>query len=344
MSNVSNNPFLSLVGLRGVDTAAKIWVNDINGINTELVTDLALPSNFLDADNSDPEEPAKAVWAGIHREAYNRLKDEILLQLGEDYDFQPRLAHANEPRRAKPIATVPADPSDNGIYGTIATIPHTPNAEIQLNSLTVYVTPNGSPMNQVQQALVRVCDMDSGAMFYSAPHEFVFGVNTIQLNQQYRTMFLEPLRLGVFVNPVAFLTELELSWSECNAEYSFDGVRAIGLLPDALASKTFVSLDIEVKRSIETLLPRYVNDLANAYRYLCGSMLMTEKLGTPNLSVFTLSNAQFTEKMEASLMKDFSRTIKPIVRLLSNDLLKQQALTPPVAKPSEIKYITGSFV
>ncbi|UHG91751.1 hypothetical protein [Spirosoma oryzicola] len=341
MTSESNNPFRSLVGLRGVDTVTHAWVNDITGISTELVSDLAQPSDIFGS-ISQIADPTTAVWEGVHREAYEKLVTEIKLQLSENYDFAPVIVRTAQPQRAKPSETV-AGPF---LVGSIATIPYLENATINLNALTVFVVPTGSGSpNQTAMASVRVYDMDSQAMFYSAPHEFRFGANTIQLNQPYRTLFLEPLRLGVFVDvSQMWLSELRLDWGKCEGDYLLEGARMLNTVATIDAEKTYVSLDIEVVRSIEPMLTRYAKEMANAYRYLCGSLLMTEKLATPNLSAFTLSNVQMTERLESKLFDDFKRALRPTVRLLSNELQQQQSLTIPLATPNETTIIYGSYV
>ncbi|CAN5250758.1 hypothetical protein BH09BAC4_BH09BAC4_28170 [soil metagenome] len=341
---ISLNPLRSSVGLRGLDTVVHTWVNDLPGLSTELVADLALPSDSFGL--TDPE-PALAVWDSVHRNAYTRLVSESLLLLSEHYDYQPVIARTHEPQRAKPAATTGL--LDAGQFvGALVTAPYAPYSTVNLRSLTVFVTPNGMPDPQPVSAIVRVLDADTNALFYSAPHLFSFGLNTLDLNLPFRTMMLESLSLVVLVEAKMFLTELTLSgWSDDN--YTIEGVRTIAphSLSDSLSpEKTYVSLDVEVTRSIDVLLGKYVADLRTAYGYLCGSLLMTEKLASPNLSVFTLSNLQFTERMEAKLCDDFKRALKPVIRRLSNELLQQTpvALATPVPTPNEYEIRYGSYV
>ncbi|MBN8824458.1 MULTISPECIES: hypothetical protein [unclassified Spirosoma] len=335
------NAFRPLVGLRGVDNSASSWVNDLAGLSTELVGDLALPSDLLDGDNS----PESAVWESVHRNACERLQNEVLLQLSENYDFQPVIMRTLEPSRKRPFVT--SSMQDGVFLATLVTIPYTPNATINLRSLTVSVPV--LPGNQRVTASVRVYDLDAQSQLYAAPHEFDAGINTIELNETYRTVLMEPLQLVVMVDASHLpLHALNVCWNACDNDCALiEGRRTINpanLAGTLLDEEIYIALDIEVTRSLDKLLPRYAKDMQAAYCYLCGSLLMTEKLATPNLSVFTLSNAVFTERMESQLSTDFKRALRPVMRRMSNDLLKKEALTVPTATPSEVTYISGSYV
>ncbi|WP_080056874.1 hypothetical protein [Spirosoma aerolatum] len=341
MANETLNAFRPLVGLRGVDDTASSWVNDLAGLSTELVGDLALPSDLL----GGVSYPEAAVWEGVHRNACERLQNEVLLQLSENYDFQPVIMRTLEPSRKRPFVT---SPMQDGVFlATLVTIPHTPNATINLRSLTVSVPV--LPGNQQVTASVRVYDLDAQSQLYAAPHAFDAGINTIELNESYRTVLMEPLQLVVMVDASQLsLHALNVCWNDCdNDGVLIEGKRTINpanLADTLLDEEIYIALDIEVTRSLDKLLPRYAKDMQTAYAYLCGSLLMTEKLGTPNLSVFTLSNAVFTERMESQLSNEFKRALRPIVRRISNDLLRKEALTVPTATPSEVTYISGSYV
>lgn len=337
------NPLRSLVGLRGVDTTAQSWVNDLPGLSTELVTSLSQPSDVLGLTDTQTT-PTAAVWEGVHRNAYERLVSESLLLLSENYDFQPVIARTLEPSRVRPFVTLPAQ--DGLFVASLVTIPDSPNALINLRSLTVSVPV--LPGNQAIQASVRVYDLDTQAQLYSANHAFNYGVNTIVLNQQYRTVFTEALRLVVLVNVSQMsLSALNVAWVSGNDCFLIEGKRTldvVNLSASLIDEKPFVALDIEVTRSLDTLLPRLATDLRTAYAYLCGSLLMTEKLASPNLNVFTLTNLQFTERMESQLLTEFKRALRPVVRRLSNELQQQSAVTVPLATPNEITYRQGSYV
>jgi hypothetical protein len=341
MSDTSNvatpitNPFRSLVGLRGIDTTAQLWVNDLPGMTTELVADLAVPSDLFGA---EPETDATAaVWESVHRNAYKKMVDEIRLILGENYDFQPVAARSGEVSRAKPFETL------NGAFwtGIELTADYAANTLVSLHTATVFVMPQGIPDTGFP-GNVRVYDLNSGTLFYSSPVVFHYGVNELPLHLVFRPLLLEPVRLAVLIDQqYVALTELCQSAAE---GLQLEGVRSI-LPPDnLLTERVYMALDVEVTRSLDALLPRYAKDLVSAYSSICGSLLMTEKLTTTNLSVFTLSNPQVAERMETKLCDDFKRALRPVVRLISNELQRKQALTVPVATPDEITYSMGSYV
>lgn len=75
------NCFEGLVGLRGVEATADMWVNDLAGISTELAYDLK------DADSQD----LASFWQTIKDRAFNYLRNQVTTKLSQVY-----LSNGNE--------------------------------------------------------------------------------------------------------------------------------------------------------------------------------------------------------------------------------------------------------
>ncbi|WP_138993989.1 hypothetical protein [Larkinella sp. C7] len=322
------NPFKKLVGLKGIATADS-YVNDLPGLSVELV-------DALTSESDDEEDvPALEVWNRIHNAAFDRLESEIVGCLSADSTFTSLIARTCE---VEPIDGLPTTPVAQ-YEGVHIRTPTSPNSRVRLMNLVFM-----AEINANVTATLIVADTRRGTVLKHQEVIVVPGVNIIPIGYDYPLPILETPQLFVGINAeeLAFLPLSPATWSVTSTAYHIEPAYFAGITTLGLGIPNYFYLEAEHQRTITSVIPRFADQLRLAYMYLCGSLLMTEKLGSVNFNLFTSTNRDFTIEQEEKLMKDFKSAVKPVARLIKQHLLASGNLQR--ASDTESGYEEGSYV
>ncbi|WP_234733382.1 hypothetical protein [Tellurirhabdus bombi] len=323
------NPFTTLVGLKDVTTAVS-YVNDLPGLSTELVEAL---------ETSDAPD-AKAVWDRTHRAALDRTISEIEGLLAKEANYNSVLAQMEQPQ---PLDGV-SEPA-LCFNGVTIEVPASPNSRLRLMNLTFMANIESS----VNAELV-IIDLKRKPHreLQRMTHLVLPGVNTLPIGIDHNIALLESPRLfiGIKSTSLSLVKLSEPTWSVCNDSYKVAKAQYVESVAACITNENlpacYVYLEAEHQRTLAAVLPRFAQQLRFAYLNLCGSLLMTEKLGSPNFNLFTNTNREFTIEQEAALEKQFKSSLKPVVRLIRDHLMQVGNLKPNA--DDQAGYYSGSFV
>lgn len=328
------NPFLNLVGLKGVsgEPEPAVLVNDLAGISTELVTGLS---------NTDYADAA-ALWGKIQRTGLDKLRNIVEAELSRSADFR-YVSERTDRITGEPtnMVLLPA-----AVYrGMLVQAPIGANDELFISRLLV------DSADVVDVATVIKVFSGSGKELFSLDVTVKPDTNAFALNFGVRSNF------GGY--GLAFVgidcTSLNLrvlgdgqTWDCGHLAFMLDAVTANVAFVNPFnltnTDSATVMLEADVRRSLLETIGRYADRLTWAYAHVCGSLLMAEKLGSSNVNLFTNTNRNFTEDREAKFMDEAIILAKPIARDMLKELSRVSAVIDRTERPFEGGYSSGSFV
>lgn len=339
------NPFLNRVGLHPVSEPAgcTVWLNDLPGLPGELTRSVAGPA---DKTTGNPTG-ALATFQRLQRLAYEKLISLIEAELSKSADFRYELARIEPVADASdmPGVTVPL----TGMLGVTVQVPaRMPYSELYLSSLWVQVVGAGVP-NWSLASTLRVLDAATGRELYSRAVTLTAGLNTLTMDYTQAMLRGQPAGITVGLDVPAGLVVVPLSpavidWYTPGGLTSPDYESAVVLLTGGVNSSLLppgglISLDIRHRCGLDRVVSAYSERLTWAYAYLLGSALMTEKLASPNLNLFTTTNRAFTEELETRFGAEGVTRIKPVTR----DILKELTALPEPAVQRDAMFQPGYY-
>jgi len=326
------NPFDSLVGLRSITSGERsVWVNDVTGISTELVSAV-----------SNPEDTDTAgVWSRVNRSAYDKLLSIIEGELAKVADFRFVMGQTMPPDAVSNPVSVGAP----GLEGAALTIPYENYSAITVNELRLI-----SLTGDDTETTVYVFDLLTGLQLKSQAVTVSYGYNAISL-----TDILLPnlfggrdLFVGIDASALSLRQIADRSGRWDGSSSGFD--LQYGYLPltgdrkrvNFTQAEGMIWVDATVRCSLDDVVKKYAKSLAWGYAYLLGSMLMAEKLASPRFNLFTNTNRLYTEELEPKLMDEAKSRIRTVCKTILRELRQTPALQPD--SDSQAGYFSGSFV
>ncbi|GAA4464236.1 hypothetical protein GCM10023189_43250 [Nibrella saemangeumensis] len=334
------NPFRSVIGLRGVDQTAALWINDLPGMSTELVEDLSVPS-----DKTEDDDPTgvKSVWERLHRLCYERLIGEIEIAISRDDHFRPVLARTQTPQPVYPTAEMAAASHYTGL---VVSCGYMPDSRLILHKMLFL-----AEMEAPTEADLVVIDLRAKRLLLKESRDIEPGLNTLLLDvsTQLKLMGTPLVFVGIDqrnlplweLEPVRWQTyarQDEGPYRVQPAAYTLADNRPV-LASDVMPTGVFV--DATHERTLADVLENYQAELRTAYLYLLGSITLTDKLASPNLTLYTASNRMFTDELENRFLSDARRLLAPVARRMYADLTDSLVDRPD---DSDLRYYRGSYV
>ncbi|CCG99854.1 hypothetical protein FAES_1844 [Fibrella aestuarina BUZ 2] len=330
------NPFASIVGLRGLNNEARsIYVNDLPGISTELVTALR-----------KDDQTVADTWARINDLALSKLSAMLETEFNKSGEFKHTVASSSV-FEFKPTDLREAVTMDSRLQGCRLTVPYAPYRQVRIDGLYANLTVAIAATVEVKAYNLMTGDyLDNQSVYQkTGPQNF--------------TPFAEPM---VFDVPLHGL-DLFVGVESPNLTLSEIGGAANPLTGDSGATMTtgtldganrtasgFVATDCRfwfvssVSHSLSAVIARYAFDLADAFRHLTGSCLMDDKRGSTRINLYTNTNLEFAAEKAEKLCDDAYKLLKPIARRILTDLANVPG--PVVQADSEVQagYYRGSML
>lgn len=327
-----SNPFTT-VGLKNVSTgtpAPTIWVNDIPGISSELAAALC----------TSDAPAALAVWEKVQRLGLEKLTSLIENELSKSADFRYDITRTTLPASG---GEQQIDPS-TAYIGVLLTVPFAPYQEVYLD----YIALSSLGTETIDDVLLVVVDLNTGGILYDAKINIEPGYNGIDLVKYFPmspTGQDSKLFVGVRCDALTLLAFGQQQWATQDSRYVLKPV----YYPIGHGKLTYgnpfsaAGVQATVRNSLAGVIKRYADRLGWAYAYVCASLLMSEKLASPNFNLYTNTNRAFTEEQIPALMDEAVTRIKPIARDMLKELNRVEAVTPKGDRPFDAGYSVDSF-
>lgn len=318
------------VGLKNVSTGdPTIWVNDIPGISSELATAL----------RTSDAPAALAVWEKVQRLGLEKLTSLIENDLSKSADFVYSRSQSGQ-LTGKPDLMMSRPNSYLG-WQIVATVRD--NEELFIDTLSLE-----AGINEAVDRVVKVYDA-RGRELFSKTVTIQPDYNEIAIGYATRSRFGFDALLFVGIDG----NGLALSILGDGQEWSDN---TVGLTPAYMAidgghawaqvisdSSAGVKIKASIRRSLSDVIARYADRLGWAYAYVCASLLLSEKLASPNFNLYTNTNRAFTEEQIPVLMDEAVTRIRPIARDMLKELNRVEAVTPKADRPFDAGYSVDSY-
>lgn len=328
------NPFDTLVGLKGVTTTPPeptLWLNDLPGMSTELVSAVADVEDYTTGDT----DGVKATWARAKRLGLERLRSMIEGELNKSADFQYIGTRTGNLTGSGSQVLIQPSAAWTG-YSVTASI--APGDELVIKSISL-----DSAETEAVETTINVFD-EKGGVLATKSVTVEPGYNELVIDCSLRTRFgrLSAVFVGIDTSALALRTLAVGQVWACDAEdhnnrstdaafFSLEpSVSAKGSINNLdsliLQGSTGLMLHAMVRRSLVEVMGRHADRLAWGYAHIVGSVLMSEKLASPNVNLFTNTNRLFTEEYEEKLMKDARSLVMPVARSIVIELRPTKAM------------------
>ncbi|UHG93228.1 hypothetical protein [Spirosoma oryzicola] len=338
----TSNPFEKTVGLKGVQPESvnfPVWINDLPGMSTELVSAVA------DSEDESDDDPSgiKATWARVCRLGLETLSTMLEGELSKSADFSYiGTRTGNLTGEASDVVLLPAAQWK----GYIVNAQVSKDDELFVKCLTVACANEEDTTTRI-----RVFDPKGKALFEKDDVVVKPDINVLDIGYIARSPFGRSIHLFVAIDA----TELSLNvlgdgqeWDCTDFNFYLDSVKSPTNLINSIgnvdaADTTSILLEAYVRRSLIDQIAKYEDRFRWAYAYVVGSLLMTDKLASPNINLFTNTNRLFTEEHRVELMDEAKKKVCPIAR----DIIKALRPTPALQQPNpddQRGYYPGSFI
>lgn len=335
----TTNPFEKTVGLKGVqpdNVSFSVWINDLPGMSTELVSAIA------DSEDESQDDPTgvKATWTRVCRLGLETLSTMLEGELSKSADFSYIGDRTGDMVEGESELILLPSAQYHG-YSVMWNIGY--GDELFLKDILL-----DSASEQPVNTTIKVFSV-SGKELFTKDVTVNPEVNRIDIGYSHKVQLGRDMFFFVGVD----CTELSLrslGSGQCiggvtnsmqPARMAVSGLHKLG---DTTAAETSgILLNAFIRRSLIDQIAKYEDRFRWAYAYVVGSLLMTEKLASPNINLFTNTNRMFTEEHRVELMDEAKKKVCPIAR----DIIKALRPTPALQQPNpddQRGYYSGSFI
>lgn len=277
-------PFDGLVNLAPVDEDATYLVNDLPGLSQEMVNGLA---------RADDGEDIEGLWRRVKENALEALTIDFEVLMAEKRDFRHELATTKTPL-PEPDESFRAY---TGYQGAVLETRYHQHVAIKPKQLVVWAEGSGT-------AQVVVYDKNTlQELWRKNDQALVAGINRIPIGLSQTAVDLGGvywfvgLKTTVRMRPMwsnmgftGAVCEVAAVYNSATDDVLTEEIKAIG-------GTWPVHLDVKVVGDIAGLVTEHKERLASAFRYLCGHLLIKERLASDNFNVYTNTNQLKMEEL-----------------------------------------------
>lgn len=327
-----SNPFTA-VGLKNVSPATPapaIFVNDIPGVSSELATAL----KTADA------PAALAVWEKVRRLGLDKLSSMVENELSKSADFVYSRSQSTVWMGKPDRATISMS---SLLQGVRFTVDYQPYLQLNVDGLFAEIS-TAATLPIVIIDLKRKAIIATTAQAVREAGE----VGCSELSGLTFDVPMHGLDLFIGIDP-AGLTLTELGGPADSPTGTGLTMTTGGQIVGNLTESGFFPTDTRVwfsttlRNSFPGLIRRYADRLGWAYAYVCASLLMSEKLASPNFNLYTNTNRAFTEEQIPALLNEAVTRVRPIARDMLKELSRTDTVTPKADGPYDAGYSVDSY-
>lgn len=302
------------IGLRSVTVGAPEsgkFINTLPGMPTELADSISV----------SPEEDTESIWSDVQDRAIMRIESDTVAYLaGKAKLNQVVYSTSRFHKYSNNSENVEATDEYRGVY---VIIPESKYVKFRLNS--VYVYNNGGSITTT----LKIFDVNDGVELHSEAVNLANGLNEIEVNEEFTLRFgVLELFIGVDCSSVDTIKTREefynwhdedyacITCSSYNNEFNIspatlpnteDAIEAN--LTKSIVGKG-IAINADIICSVEEFICRHKQNFISPYLYLLGVEMMNQKLGSPNLNLWTASNVANTEALMLDWESKYQRYLK----------------------------------
>jgi hypothetical protein len=322
--NVTDHCLYNLVGIEHCsqpESVSGMYINDLAGMYTELAQKIAIGE----------EGTFKNVFDKVQKRSFVRLEEDIVHELSEFVKFNEIICQTN---RLQPtygqLTNIPASNQYRGVY---VQMPQSKYSELRIHTLyfynngaTVTTFLKGYDLNDGKEILSRSITLQSGLNEIEVNETFnlrykifeaFFGVDcsqidTIQTEESFYGWYDSDLQCVYCTNYYAGRTGIFMY----NAA-TLETAQPVNIYTVQRSGLGFgVGFKMDICCSAYQYLCENKARFANALTYLEASEMLKQKLASPNVNVFTVSNPEGTaflkDEFESEYKKALTRAIESI--------------------------------
>ncbi|ARK13033.1 hypothetical protein A6C57_23340 [Fibrella sp. ES10-3-2-2] len=300
------NPFASFVGLRGIATDVPVWVNDLPGMSSELI-------NAVRKD----DQSAAETWQRINRLAMTKLRSMLENEFNRSGEFVHTVATTSVWSQ-KDVTDTVVSPAK--LQGQRFTVPYSPYRQLIIQSLNANVASSG-PVTLP----VKIIDLKQGVLLEE--REVVRKGGYGSYSPLGIKIPVDMYGLDVFVGvDASALTLVEMGGAavsmtgNCGTMTTGEQVASNPTAAGFTATDTRVWIAATVSNSLDAIIEGYASDLADTYAHLVAASLLTDKLASNRINLYTNTNREYTEELEVKTSDEAKTLLKPLARRILTDL------------------------
>lgn len=324
------NTFDGLVNLAPEDEGTTFLVNDLPALSQDMVNGLLR--------GGEDAEDLTALWRRIKDNALESLTIDFEVMMAEKRDFHHELAMTKTP--------LPEPKEDfrnyTGYNGAVLETRYHQNAAVKLKQLIVWAEGSGT-------AQMVVYDKNTlKELWRKNDQALVAGINRLPI-----ALAETAIDLGGVYWFVGLKTSVRLRpmWSNLGFSGAVCEVAALynSSTNDALVEETKamggtwpVHLDAKIVGDIAGLVAEHKEKLAPAFRYLCGKLLIKERLASDNFNVFTNTNQLKMEELRDDYQVQYKAHLTKALKTIYTNMETSAVIgTNPEHQGG---YFVGSYV
>lgn len=303
------NTFDELVNLAPVDDETTYLVNDLPGLSQEMVESLTRVGD---------SEAVEDLWGRVKSNALESLTIDFEVMLSEKRDFHHEMATTKTPlpEPDEPFMTY------ESYQGAVLEMRYHQHVAIKPKQLIVWAESSGT-------AQVVVYDRNTlRELWRNNNQALVAGINRISIALTQTTVDLGGalwffgLKTAVRLRPM--YSNMGFTGAVCSvaAVYSSSTNDDLVEQTKALGGTSPVHLDCKIVGDMAGMVEEHKEKLAPAFRYLCGHLLLKERLTSDNFNVFTntnqLSMGELRDDYHTQYKSHLTKAIKTIYTNIEN--------------------------
>ena len=299
--------FDGLVNLSPVDSGTTHVVNDLTGLEPGMIDGLKREGSM---------ETVEQLWTRVKNNAYERLILDFEVLLTEKRDFVHEMAETKPPMPDPKLAFE----TYGDFVGVLVKASYSKLTALQFNQLIVWAETGGNAVIVLYDKLLQK------ELYRKSDQALTAGLNTVSLTIDAKKLELYGMELFIGIQTNVRLRPMNsnLGWSgpvDCVVYVS--GCRVDNSFAETAFVETSwtwpVHLVAKVIGDIDEMANNNKIKLASAFRYLCGHLLLIERLSSDNFNSFTNTLAIRMEELRDDYHKQYkSQLIKALKIIYTN--------------------------
>jgi len=305
------NTFDGLVNLAPVDSGSTYLVNDLTGLSQEMVDSLT---------RSGDNESIDDLWTRVKTNALEQLTLDFEVQLAEKRDFRHELCETVPP------TPDPLQPftSYHGYHGVVFEMNYQKHVGVSMIQLIVWAQSSGT-------AQVVVYDRDILTELWRKDDQaLTAGINRIPIVLATKIVDLGGFCLFAGLKTSTLLRPMwankGFSGAVCGVAEVYNSSTNNDLTENtkAVGGQWPVHLDCKVVGDIAGMVTQRKDKLASAFRYLCGHLLLKERLASDEFNGFTNTNQMKMEELRDDCHVQYKSHLTKAIKTIYTNLEESQ--------------------
>lgn len=318
------NPFSGIVGLSfdGLPTSTRsVWADDIPGMSVEL------------ADNLRPEDAA-TLWGRVERVSAGWLLSALEKRMMSRVSFRHILSRtlADKPTLLPTLSGVITALAP----ATVSVVANTRSEQIKLSIPVVsFVSLTTAPV----LCQLKIQEEGNSVLLFDGPVVAVLGLNNVMVKVSL------PLRM-TYVKVIVTLTPQGAASLTLGLVAGQETADSCALeIPTMTGTDTRkLHVKAELRCDFAGVISGYADTLAWSYAYMCASVLLSEKLSSNLMNVFTNTNRMDTGQRVTDYQKEAYARLETAVSSIIGDLETAGSELLTCSPDVQGGYFMGSYV